>query len=96
MRPDGAPGVIITTNIVNCEVDAVRPEDKVRVLFDEQEGRALPLAAGPITVRVWWMATPGARPEPLKSAVAWKYPSDCRSASDGSRSSAAEIRSGDR
>ena len=43
VRPDGAPGVIITTNIVNCDVDAVRPEDKVRVLFDEQDGIWFPL-----------------------------------------------------
>jgi hypothetical protein len=40
------------------------------VLFDEQEGRALPLAAGPVTVRVWWMATPGTRPD--HGPVWWK------------------------
>ncbi len=43
VRPDGAPGVILTSNIVNCDVDAVRPEDKVRVQFDEQDGIWFPL-----------------------------------------------------
>lgn len=40
---DGAPGVILTTNIVNCPVDAVDIDDKVRVLFEEQDGIWYPL-----------------------------------------------------
>jgi len=33
---DGAPGVILTTNIVGCPVDAVEFGDKVRVIFEQQ------------------------------------------------------------
>ena len=40
---DGAPGVILTTNIVNCPVDAVDIDDKVRVVFEEQDGIWYPL-----------------------------------------------------
>jgi uncharacterized OB-fold protein len=40
---DGAPGVILTTNIVNCPVDSVDIDDKVRVLFEEQDGIWYPL-----------------------------------------------------
>ena len=43
VRLEGAPGVILTTNIVNCPVDAIQPEDKVRVLFDEQDGIFFPV-----------------------------------------------------
>jgi uncharacterized OB-fold protein len=33
---DGAPGVYLTTNIVNCPVDAVDIGDKVQVTFEQQ------------------------------------------------------------
>ena len=35
---DDAPGVYLTTNIVNCAVDAVDIDDPVQVIFDEQDG----------------------------------------------------------
>ncbi|MBS3962375.1 MAG: OB-fold domain-containing protein [Sandarakinorhabdus sp.] len=40
---DDAPGVTLTTNIVRCEVDAVAIGDRVRVLFEEQDGIFYPL-----------------------------------------------------
>jgi uncharacterized protein len=40
---DGAPGVILTTNIVNCPVESVEIGDKVRVVFEQQEDVFLPL-----------------------------------------------------
>ena len=40
---DGAPGVILTTNIVNCPVEAVDVGDKVCVVFEQQEDVFLPL-----------------------------------------------------
>ena len=40
---DGAPGVILTTNIVNCAPDAIDIDDKVRVVFEEQDGIWYPL-----------------------------------------------------
>ena len=43
VRVDGAPGVILTTNIVNCEPEAVDFDDKVRVTFEEQNGIWYPL-----------------------------------------------------
>jgi len=43
VRLDGAPGVILTTNIVNCEVDDVKFDDKVKVVFDEQDGIWFPV-----------------------------------------------------
>lgn len=43
VRVDGAPGVILTTNIVNCDVDSVDFDDKVRVTFEEQDGIWYPL-----------------------------------------------------
>lgn len=43
VRLDGAPDVILTTNIVNCDVDAVDFDDKVRVTFQEQNGIWYPL-----------------------------------------------------
>ena len=43
VRLDGVPGVILTTNIVNCPVDEVAFDDKVRVVFEEQDGIFYPL-----------------------------------------------------
>jgi hypothetical protein len=40
---DGAPGVYLTTNIINCPVDAVDVGDKVRVTFEQQEEIYYPL-----------------------------------------------------
>jgi uncharacterized OB-fold protein len=40
---DGAPGVILTTNIVGCAVDAVDVGDRVRVVFEQQDDVYLPL-----------------------------------------------------
>jgi hypothetical protein len=40
---DGVPGVILTTNIINCAVDDVEFADKVRVVFEEQNGIFFPL-----------------------------------------------------
>ena len=40
---DDAPGVILTTNIVNGPVEAVEVDDPVRVLFEEQDGVWYPL-----------------------------------------------------
>jgi len=40
---DGASGVILTTNIINCPVEAVNIGDKVRVVFEQQEEVFLPL-----------------------------------------------------
>jgi uncharacterized OB-fold protein len=43
VRVDGAPGVILTTNIVNADPKDVKFDDKVRVLFDEQDGIWFPV-----------------------------------------------------
>lgn len=43
VRIDGAPGVILTTNIVNTDAKDVEFDDKVRVLFDEQDGIWFPV-----------------------------------------------------
>jgi uncharacterized protein len=43
VKLDDAPGVYLTTNIVNCPVDAVEMDDKVRVVFEEQAGLWYPL-----------------------------------------------------
>jgi uncharacterized OB-fold protein len=43
VRLDGVPGVYLTTNIVNCPVEEVRFDDKVRVVFEEQDGIYYPL-----------------------------------------------------
>lgn len=43
VRLDDAPDVILTTNVVNCPVDAVAIGDKVKVLFEEQDGIWYPL-----------------------------------------------------
>ena len=40
---DGVPGVVLTTNIVNCAPQEVAFDDKVRVLFEEQDGIWFPL-----------------------------------------------------
>lgn len=40
---DDAPGVILTTNIVNCAIDEVAIGDRVRVVFEEQDGIFYPL-----------------------------------------------------
>jgi len=43
VRLDGVPGVYLTTNIVNSPVEEVRFDDKVRVVFEEQDGIFYPL-----------------------------------------------------
>ena len=43
VRLDDAPDVILTTNIVGCDVDAVDFGDKVQVTFEEQDGIWFPL-----------------------------------------------------
>jgi uncharacterized protein len=40
---DGAPGVFLTTNIVNCPVEAVGFGDRVRVTFEQQGEIYFPL-----------------------------------------------------
>ncbi len=40
---DGAPGVFLTTNIVNCPVDDVDVDDRVRVTFEQQGDIYYPL-----------------------------------------------------
>lgn len=39
---DGAPGVLLTTNIIGCPVEAVEFGDKVEVVFEQQEDVFLP------------------------------------------------------
>ncbi|MCW1404086.1 OB-fold domain-containing protein [Novosphingobium sp. MW5] len=43
VRLDDAPEVILTTNVVNCPVDAIEFDDPVRVTFDEQDGIFFPV-----------------------------------------------------
>jgi uncharacterized protein len=43
VRLDDVPGVYLTTNIINCPVEEVKCEDKVRVTFEEQDGIYYPL-----------------------------------------------------
>lgn len=43
VKLDDAPGVYLTTNIVNCPVDAVDIDDPVQVVFEEQDGIWYPL-----------------------------------------------------
>ena len=43
VRLDDAPGVFLTTNIVNCPVESVSFDDRVRVVFEEQDGIFYPL-----------------------------------------------------
>ena len=45
VRLSDAPDVILTTNIVDCPVDAIRIGDPVAVSFEEQEGIYFPLFA---------------------------------------------------
>ncbi|TXC70258.1 DNA-binding protein [Sphingomonas ginsenosidivorax] len=40
---DDAPGVYLTTNIVGCPVEDVDIDDRVRVVFEEQDGIWYPL-----------------------------------------------------
>jgi uncharacterized protein len=40
---DDAPGVYLTTNIVGCPVASVDIDDKVKVVFEEQDGIWYPL-----------------------------------------------------
>ena len=40
---DGAPGVILTTNVVGCPVDEVEMGDRVRVKFEQHDDVWLPL-----------------------------------------------------
>ena len=40
---DGAPGVILTTNIIGCPVEAVDIGDRVRVVFEQHEDVWIPL-----------------------------------------------------
>jgi uncharacterized OB-fold protein len=43
VRLDGVPGVVLTTNIVNCGVEDVKFDDNVQVTFDEQDGIWFPV-----------------------------------------------------
>lgn len=43
VRLDGVPDVVLTTNIVGTPVDDVRFDDKVKVVFDEQDGIWFPV-----------------------------------------------------
>jgi uncharacterized protein len=43
VRLDGVPGVVLTTNIVNCAVEDVGFDDSVKVTFDEQDGIWFPV-----------------------------------------------------
>jgi uncharacterized OB-fold protein len=43
VKLDGAAGVYLTTNIVGCAVDEVDIDDRVRVVFEEQDGIWYPL-----------------------------------------------------
>ncbi len=43
VRLDDVPDVVLTTNIVNCAVDEVAFDDKVQVIFEEQDGIWFPL-----------------------------------------------------
>jgi uncharacterized OB-fold protein len=43
VRLDGVPGVYLTTNIVGSPVQEVHFDDKVRVVFEEQDGVFYPL-----------------------------------------------------
>jgi uncharacterized OB-fold protein len=40
---DAVPGVVITSNIVNCAPEDVQFDDRVQVLFEEQDGIWFPL-----------------------------------------------------
>ena len=43
VRLDDAPGVYLTTNIINSPVDSVDIDDKVQVVFEEQDSIWYPL-----------------------------------------------------
>ena len=43
VRLDDAPGVFLTTNVVNCPVEDVDIDDKVRVVFEHQGDVWFPL-----------------------------------------------------
>ncbi|MEY2926232.1 MAG: hypothetical protein RL367_709 [Pseudomonadota bacterium] len=43
VKLDGVPGVYLTTNIIGSPVDQVDIDDRVRVVFDEQDGIWFPL-----------------------------------------------------
>ena len=43
VRLDGVPAVYLTTNIINCPIEAVDFDDPVRVVFEEQDGIWFPL-----------------------------------------------------
>jgi uncharacterized OB-fold protein len=43
VRLDGVPDVVLTTNVVGVPVDDVRFDDKVKVVFDEQDGIWFPV-----------------------------------------------------
>ena len=43
VKLDGVPEVYLTTNIVNCPCDAVDIDDRVRVVFEQQDGIWYPL-----------------------------------------------------
>ena len=40
---DDAPGVIITSNVVGCDVDDIEFGDKVQVTFEHQDDVYIPL-----------------------------------------------------
>jgi uncharacterized protein len=43
IRLDGVPGVYITSNVVGCPVDEVAIDDRVQVVFSEEDGIFFPL-----------------------------------------------------
>ncbi|MBU6266531.1 MAG: OB-fold domain-containing protein [Sphingomonadales bacterium] len=43
VRLDDVPGVVLTTNIVNCDPETVDFDDRVQVTFDEQDGIWFPV-----------------------------------------------------
>lgn len=43
VRLDDAPGVFITSNVINCPVEAVAIDDPVQVTFSEEDGIWYPL-----------------------------------------------------
>jgi uncharacterized OB-fold protein len=43
VRLDGVPGVVLTTNIVNCPADDIDFDDKVRVKFIAENGIHFPV-----------------------------------------------------
>lgn len=40
---DGAPDVFLTSNVINCDVDAVEFGDRVQVVFEQHEDVFIPL-----------------------------------------------------